>query len=199
MDDQLDRGRVTQLLNQVRQGDRSNEQELLTLIYDQLRRMAQQRMSRERAGHTLQATALVHEAYVRIFGRDNVDWKDRNHFLAIAGREFRRALVDHARQKSAEKRGGDVPKVSLDDLVNNEPGVQGVNADFLDLHDRLADLHSLDPEAAKVIELKFFAGLTDEEVAAEMGISFAKVRRHWTFARSWLVSKLQTRGAAAGS
>ena len=188
--DDPDRGQVTILLNEVRQGNREHEEELFGLIYQQMRRLAQKHMSSERAGHTLQATALVNEAYLRIFGRDNIAWQDRNHFLAIAGREFRRALVEHARQHRAGKRGGGAPRVSLEDLGHAEPGVAAFDADILSIQDALDQLHQLDDEAARVVELKFFSGLTDEEVAEEMGISFAKVRRHWTFARAWLSSKL---------
>lgn len=191
MDEDPDRGQLTVLLNEVRQGNRQHEGQLFEMIYAQMRRLAQKQMGGERAGHTLQATALVNEAYLRIFGRDNIPWQDRNHFLAIAGREFRRALVEHARQHRADKRGGSAPKVSLEDLGHAEPGAAAAfDADALAIDDALEQLHQLDPEAARVVELKFFSGLTDEEAAAEMEISFAKVRRHWTFARAWLAAKL---------
>jgi RNA polymerase sigma factor (TIGR02999 family) len=195
------KGRITELLNAVRLGDRRHEDELIASIYGQLRRLAAQQMSRERRGHTLQATALVHEAYMRIFGQEPaggpspaghppIEWQNRQHFLAIAAREIRRTLVEHARHAKAEKRGGDAPRVSLEDLAVPPAGLVQEGADMLDLHDLLGQLESVDAEAARVIELKFFGGLTDREVAAEMGISFAKVRRDWTFARAWLVAKL---------
>lgn len=194
-DGQLDQGQVTRLLNAVRQGDKAQEGELLELVYNQLRRLARQQMSRERPGHTLQATALVHEAYARIFGRDNIQWSGRGHFLAIASREFRRVLIEHARQVKAEKRGGGGPKLSIDELAAaglGEPGMPPptADADALTVHELMEQLAVLDPEAARVVELKFFAGLTDEEAAAESGLSIHKVRRHWTFARSWFLSRL---------
>lgn len=192
-----DRRRVTQLLNDVRQGDREHEAELFSLIYQELRRLAQHHMRNERPSHTLQATALVNEAYLRIFGRDNTDWRSRSHFLAIASREFRRTLIEHARHSKADKRGGDAPRISLDALATDVAGT-APDVDALALNLLLEELTTLDPEAGRVVELKFFSGLTDEEIAEELQISFAKVRRHWTFARSWFLTRLQ-RGSAAAS
>ena len=189
--DRPDKGKITQLLESARQGGKAQEAELFELIHSQLRRLAQNQMKRERAGHTLQATALVHEAYVRIFGRENVAWSGRTHFLAIAGREFRRVLIEHARHAKADKRGGGEPRVSLEALAGNEPGhPPAVDADAVAIHRLMEELHKMDPEAAEVVELKFFAGLTDEEAAAESGIGIHKVRRHWTFARSWFLARL---------
>ncbi len=191
-EDSRDHGRVTELLRAVRSGQREHEAELFSLIYQQMRRMAQKHMHGERAGHTLQATALVHEVYLRIFGRENVDWRSRSHFLSIASREFRRALVEHARAVKANKRGGDSPKVSIESLNQDQPGVAPVDVDVIHLHDLLEELQKMDPEAGRVVELRFFSGLTDQEIADETGFSFAKVRRDWTFARSWLAARLET-------
>ena len=188
--DQPDKGRVTQLLNSVRQGDKAHEAELFELVYAQMRRLAQNQMSHERAGHTLQATAVVHEAYLRIFGRENVEWSGRSHFLAIAGREFRRVLIEHARQAKADKRGGGGPRLSVDSLAGEEPGHSPIDADIVAVHELMEQLQKMDPEAAHVVELKFFAGLTDEEAAVESGIGIHKLRRHWTFARSWFLARL---------
>jgi len=189
--EQEENGRITELLKSVRSGHKEHEEELFSLVYGQLRRLAQQHMKRESPGHTLQATALVNEAYIRIFGRENVDWQSRTHFMAIASREFRRALIEHARGAKAEKRGGDIPKVSLDAFHSEQAATRGTNVDFLVVNEILEQLQAMDADAAKVVELKFFAGLTDEEIAEQTGISFAKVRRHWTFARAWMLAKLQ--------
>ncbi len=184
-----DRGRVTLLLNSVRNGEKQGEAELFNLVYKQMRKLAQQQMSHERPGHTLQATALVHEAYLRIFGRGNVEWDSRSHFLAIASREFRRVLIEHARQAKAEKRGGGAPRISIDALAGEEPG-HAPEADAIALHDLIDELQRMDPEAARVVELKFFGGMTDEESAEGSGMSVHTVRRHWTFARSWFLARL---------
>ncbi len=185
-------GRVTLLLNAVRQGGKEHEAELFELVYRQMRRMAQQQMNHERPGHTLQATALVNEAYLRIFGRENVEWEGRSHFLAIASREFRRVLIEHARQAGARKRGGGAPRIALDALTGgSEPGQAPLDEEVVAVQELFEELERLDPEAARVVELKFFAGLTDKEAAAESGIGIHKVRRHWTFARSWFLARLR--------
>jgi RNA polymerase sigma factor (TIGR02999 family) len=114
--------------------------------------------------------------------------------MAIAAREMRHALIDHARHAKSEKRGGNAPRISLENLVSDQPGVSPVDVDILDLHRLLGELEQMDPEVSRVLELKFFAGLTDEEIASEAGISFAKVRRHWSFARAWMLARLQNSG-----
>ena len=164
--------------------------QMLPLVYDELRGLAALYLSRERTGHTLQPTALVHEAYLRLVNQRRADWKNRAQFLGLAAGMMRRILVNHARDRSALKRGGDGERVSLS-LLEAPSGRPDV--DLIALEDALRDLAERDARKAQVVELKFFGGLTTEEIAEVLGVSVATVEREWSFARAWLY------GAVAGS
>ena len=161
----------------------------MPLVYGRLRALAQSYFLRERAGHTLQPTALVNEAFVQLADRGDRDWAGRTHFFAIASSEMRRILVDHARQKRAVKRGGDRDRVTLDGVsVELAPQI-----DALALDDALASLSETEPRAARVVELRFFGGLTEDEVAAILDVTSRTVRNDWRAARAWLLSELEER------
>ncbi len=167
-------------------GDAQAREEMIALVYRELHRLASRVMHGENAGHTLQATALVSEAYLKLFGGAPVKPNDSQHFFALAAQQMRRILVDHARAKHANKRGG--VKVSLDEMyqISSEP-----DAGLVLVDEALKELQELDGEAAHVVELKFFGGYTDQETANIMGINVAKVRRDWEFARAWLHHQLE--------
>lgn len=178
---------ITRLLNLARQGDRSAEQRLLDALYTELRRIASACLRSERKGHTLQATALVHEAYLRLASQRDKEWKNRTHFLAVAAQAMRRVLVDCARARYAKKRGGDMYRVEFDaNLVVTENWA----AELLDIDVALSRLAELDERQAKVVEMRFFAGLTEPEIAQLLGISERTVKREWEFARAWLEGEL---------
>lgn len=181
---------ITEMLAGVRAGDPSAAEHLVEAVYTDLRAMAQRIFAGERPDHTLQPTALVHEAWMRIFGGAEVPWNDRVHFYAVAARQMRRLLVEHGREFRAQKRGGGL-KVSLEEKLHGSP-VSDCRVEQLD--ELLVVLQCKDPEAFQVVEMKFFSGMTDEEVAAAMGCSHSTVRRHWTFARAWLVRQLTGSG-----
>lgn len=179
-------GEVSRLLRAWRDGDSKAPQKLIPLVYPELRRLAQQRVRRERVGHTLQPTALVHEAYLRLAGGD-VDWQDRAHFFAVAAQTMRRILVDHARSRLAKKRGGDGRQSLLVTAAVTEPR----SVELLDLDEALTRLSQVDPERARVVELRFFGGLTIEETAEALGRSPATIKRDWNFARVFLHRELK--------
>ena len=169
--------------------DDANNAALLQAVYSELRRLAAGYMRREAGHHTLQATALVHEAYLRLVERDNITWKNRSHFVGVAAQMMRRILMDHARVKGAAKRGGSLVRVSLDaDLVVSQESCQNL----LDLDAALTRLQGLHPRAAKVVELKYFGGLEIDQIAEALGSSSATVKRHWNFARAWLQREVET-------
>lgn len=174
---------VTVLLQRLSAGSGDAPEELLPLVYDELRRLAQGYLNNERAGHTLQATALVHEAYIRLVDWKNVTWQNRAHFFAVAARLMRKILVDHARARKAEKRGGAWQRLALDEAVSFP---SGRDLDLVDLDDALQALESLDRLQANIVELRFFGGLTIEETAHALSISPATVKREWTVAKAWL-------------
>lgn len=178
---------VTLLLQRLSNGDQDAFAQLIPLVYDELHRLAAFHLQRERAEHTLQTTALVHEAYVRLVDQKEVQWKNRGHFLAVAAQAMRRILVDYARRHQALKRGSSLPKISLDEAIaiSNED-VHHV----LLLDELLTRLSSIDPEASRIVELRFFGGLTVEETAEAMGISPATVKREWSVARAWLLREV---------
>ena len=181
-------GDLTRILEQIRTGDASANEQLLHEVYGELRRLASDKLARERAGQTLQATALVHEAYLRLIGGETPpQWNGRAHFFAAAAEAMRRILVETARRKHRLKHGGGQRRVDLDSecLVGEAPSV-----DILALDLALDKLAASDPPKAQVVKLRFFAGLTMPEVAAALGISLATAERHWTFARSWLYAEL---------
>ena len=177
---------ITHLLRELQQGNQAVENELFAAVYSDLRLRARQYMASDRGSHTLQPTALVHEAFLRIFAGAAVEWQNRTHFLAIAARQMRRVLIDHGREHRAAKRGFGW-KVSLTDhdVASPEAGIEPEALEAL-----LERLQRADPEACRVVELKFFSGLTDQEVADTLGVSHSTVRRHWKFARAWLRERL---------
>jgi len=177
---------VTRLLKEIGSGNRDAVDQLIPLVYDQLRRLAGRCLAAERPGHTLRATALVHEAYLRLAGAD-ADWQDRMQFYAVAARTMRRILVDHARGRARQKRGGGAEQVSLDEAIM----VGEDNAlDLVDLDDALKRLAEVDERKSQLIELLFFAGLTTEEAAQALGISLATLHRDLKMAKAWLYREL---------
>ncbi len=178
---------VTQLLSDLQSGKRGAADELLPLVYNELRRIAASYMRRERADHTLQATALVHEAYLQLVDQTRIDWKNRAHFFGVAAQLMRRILVEHARSHHAQKRGGDANKIALDDIINYFPQKE---VTLVALDDALKELERLDARQSRIVELRFFGGLTTEEVAEVVGISTATVEREWRAARAYLHSQL---------
>jgi RNA polymerase sigma factor (TIGR02999 family) len=183
-------GEVTLLLKQWREGDQRAFERITELVYDELRRMARGYLAGERRDHTLQPTALVHETYLRLVGHEAMGWEDRRHFFAIAATTMRRILVDHARSQRREKRGGDRPRVSLDD-VGELPSADRA-AEVVAIDEALERLAVEDRLKASVVELRFFAGLTNDETAAVLGLSEPTVRRHWRTAKLWLYRELRS-------
>jgi RNA polymerase sigma factor (TIGR02999 family) len=174
---------VTRILSAVEQGSAHASDQLLPLVYDELRKLAAQKLAQERPGQTLQATALVHEAYLRLVGDADPGWDDRRHFFAAAAEAMRRILVDHARRKGSLKRGGGSQRVGLADQA--APALEP-DARLIALDDALTRLAGEDPLAARVVELRQFAGLGHEEIAAALGVTVYLVRQKWTYARAWL-------------
>ena len=174
-----------QLLERATTGDAQAASRLMPLVYDELRRLAASYLRRERHGQTLQATALVHEAYVRLIGPGDRPWTGRTHFLAIAALSMRQVLVDRARRRGAAKRGGAAQRLTLDDAMLAAPDPAG-GVDLVALDDALTRLEALDRQQARIVELRYFGGLTVEETADAIGISPATVKRHWTLARAFL-------------
>jgi RNA polymerase sigma factor (TIGR02999 family) len=182
--------RLTTLLKAWARGDKDAIDELMPLVYEELRRMARHYMSAEQAGHTLGATVLVHETVLRLIEGVAVDWNDRNHFFAVSARIMRRVLVDVARARAAEKRGGAAARVSLSDVP--EPA-ESPHFDLIALDEALETLAKFDARKAKVVELRFFGGLSVEEVADVLNVSPETVRRDWRLARAWMQRELVTR------
>jgi RNA polymerase sigma factor (TIGR02999 family) len=178
---------VTTLLIDWSNGDRSALDRLMPLVYDQLRRMAARYMHQENPGHTLQSTALVHEAYFKLIDQDRVQWRNRAQFFGVAAQMIRRILVDHARTAKAQKRGGPAQKLSLDEAMD-APEMREL--DLIALDDALVTLAEIDPQQSRVIEMRFFAGLTVEETAEALDISPATVKRDWVTAKAWLFREL---------
>jgi len=178
---------ITRLLVAWSDGDKSALEELTPLVYDELHRLAHRYMRGERAGHTLQTTALVNEAYTRLIDWKNVRWQNRAHFFGVSAELMRRILVDFARARGYQKRGGGMRAVTLNDAINvsNEKGV-----DLIALDEALSALAELDPRQSKVVELRFFGGLTNEEAAEVLNVSVATVRRDWSLASAWLHREL---------
>ena len=179
---------VSRILSAIAGGEPQAAAELLPLVYDELRRLAGQRLAHEKSGQTLDATGLVHEAYLRLVGPADGDrWKDSGHFFAAAAEAMRHILVDKARRKRRRKHGGDRQRVELDDAVPVPPTV---GEDLLALDEALTLLAAADPEAAAVVQVRYFAGLSVEQAAQSLGMSRAAAYRHWTFARAWLRQQL---------
>lgn len=184
---------VTRILSQIEAGDPSAAEKLLPLVYQELRKLAASRLAHERPGQTLQATALVHEAYLRLLGNDpnGQSWDDRGHFFAAAAEAMRRILIDQARQKESLRRGGPMQRHDIVhvEIVASEPVV-----DLLSLNDALERFERLDPQKAQLVKLRYFAGLTIPQAADALGISSTTADRHWAYARAWLHSELSRQG-----
>ena len=178
---------ITALLNGYSLGDKEALDQLMPIVYDELRRQAARYLRREPAGHTLQTTALIHEAYVRLVDQRNVQWQNRAHFFGIAAQLMRRILVDHARTKKRVKRGGSGVRVSLGEAT---VAVKGQDLDVVALDEALERLAQIDDQQSRVVELRFFSGLSVEETAEVMGISKATVKRDWSMAKAWLHREL---------
>lgn len=180
-------GDITQLLLEWRRGDESALERLMPLVYEELRRLARRCMRRERAGHTLQTTALVNEAYLRLVNSSRVQWQDRAHFFAITAQLMRRVLVDEARKRGNQKRGGEFTRVELEDGRMSEGPLQW---DLLLLNDALERLAKFAPRKAQVVELRFFGGLSIDETATVLNVSTDIVKREWRTAKLWLLDEL---------
>lgn len=178
---------VTLLFQRAQNGDRAALDEVLPLVYKELRQIASRQLANERANHTLQATALVHEAYLRLIDQHSVDWRNRAHFFSIAAEMMRRILVNHAVSRRAQKRGEGETLLSLDDMMNF-PNKQ--NLDLILLDEALKRLAEFDPTQARIVEMRFFAGLTNEEVAEVLSVSDSTVKREWRSAKAWLATQL---------
>ena len=182
-----DDSQVTLLLKAMKNGDQSAAEKLLPLVYKELHRVAKSYMRRERPEHTLQPTALIHEAYLRL-AHDDVDWQSRQHFIGVAANVMRRVLVDHARAHKAEMRGGGLERIDFEAglAISKER-----SSEVIALHDALNRLELLNPRRAKVVELRYFGGLSVEEVAAVLDMSPRSVKRDWALARPWLFREIQ--------
>jgi len=179
----------TALLTEYRKGDQEAGKQLAVVVYQELRRLAQYYLQRERPDHTLQATALVHEAYIRLFSDGDCAWRDRAHFFNVAAQQMRRLLVDHARAAQADKRYGGKLRLSLEMLT----GVaEERDEDLITLDEALGRLEALYPRASQVVELRFFGGLTEKEAAEVLEISAATLKRDWDFAKAWLYRQMSS-------
>ena len=181
---------ATGILRRAASGDLAAESDLLEIVYDQLRSLAKSLLNAERVDHTLQPTALVHEAYVKLVDQNKVDWKGRSHFIAVAARAMRQILVDHAKRSGAKKRGGGRQRVSLDDLTET----QSSEVDYLSLDDALSKLEQFNAHYSNIVQLRFFGGLTVEEVAELTNSSTRSVKRDWRTARAWLHAQMESGG-----
>ncbi|MGD0462603.1 MAG: sigma-70 family RNA polymerase sigma factor [Tepidisphaeraceae bacterium] len=179
---------ITQLLANLKSGDRTAvAAKLMPLVYDEFKALAARQLRRERANHTLQPTALVHEAYLRLIDQTRVDWQGRTHFFAVGAQAIRRILVDHARQRKRQKRGGGAGRVELDESVALAPQR---SEEILALDEAMEKLAKLDSRQAEIVEMRFFAGMNVEEVAQALGVSKRTVEGDWTMARAWLMREL---------
>jgi len=181
---------VTELLRRWRTGDKEALDKLTPLVFDELHRLAHQYINRERRGHTLQTTALVNEAYVRLVEQSDVDWEGRAHFFAVSAQVMRHILVDYARQHAAVKRGGEFQKVALDEevIVSRERATELVALD-----EAMHALHEIHPRRSRVVELRYFGGLNNKEASEVLKVSETTIERDWRFAKAWLYRELQTR------
>jgi RNA polymerase sigma factor (TIGR02999 family) len=179
---------VTQILAQIHEGNSAAAEELLPLVYEELRRLAASRLAQEKPGHTLQATALVHDAYIRLVDADKAQqWNSRGHFFGAAAEAMRRILVEKARRDRRLKRGGNLQRVELDAV---KLAIDGPGTDVLALDEALTELGKKKPEIMELVKLRYFAGLTVDEAASALGIASSTADRHWTYARAWLYRRL---------
>ena len=179
---------LTQILERAQQGDSKAAEELLPLVYEQLRKLAAHNLAQEAAGNTLQPTALVHEAWLRLVGAPEQDWNSRNHFFMAAAQAMRRILIERARQKSRLKRGGDQQRVPLEEL---ELATNADSETLLLIEEAMERLAKADPVKARLVELRFFTGLSLEEAALVLGVSTPTAKRYWAYARAWLFQELE--------
>jgi RNA polymerase sigma factor (TIGR02999 family) len=179
--------RMTTLIAELRQGNAEAREELVSLVYPELRRIAAHYMRQERPGHTLRTTGLINEVYLRLFGTAEVDWQSRAHFFAAVAREMRHVLVDYARARNAKKRLGRRPVISLTDA---EPVAGERPEDVVALDEALSRLEAIDPRASRVVELRYFTGLSERDAAEALGVSLSTLKRDWNFARAWLLDQL---------
>ncbi|MFC1765248.1 sigma-70 family RNA polymerase sigma factor [Planctomycetota bacterium] len=178
---------VTRILNAIEQGDAREADKLLPLVYEELRRLAAHKMSQEKPGHTLQATALVHEAYIRLMGEEVQNWNDRGHFFRVAAEAMRRILIDNARRKQREKHGSGRQRLSLDDI---DPAIEGPSTDMIALDEAITKLSEEDQTVAELVRLRYFAGLTLGQTANVLGVSRRTADRYWAYARAWLYQEV---------
>ena len=183
---------VSRILERMAEGDETAFDQLFPLVYQRLRQMAANYLQGERPGHTLRATALVHEAFIKIVDQDRTEWNGRAHFMAVAAQAMRRILVDHARGRGAAKRGGGVENLTFDEelTISAEPP----SIDLLALDQSLERLQALQPDKAAVVEMRFFGGLTDDEIASVLDVSSRTVVRYWKYAQAWLYRDLRDSG-----
>lgn len=179
--------KITELLEQFRLGQANAAETLIPLLYDELRRKARRHLARERRDHSVEATALVHEVYIKLFGNTTVKWQNRAHFFAVSSQIMRRILVDYARSRRAVKHGGAWTNVVLDEAI---VGSFSRPKDFLDLDEAITHLGKLDARQSKIVEMRFFGGLNEDEIADVLGISVRTVKRDWRLARAWLYERL---------
>jgi len=179
---------VTQLLVELSNGNHAVVDALLPLIYDELRNLAANYLRRERRDHTLQPTALVHEAYLRLVDQRSVNWQNRAHFFGVAAQLMRRILVDHARAHNAEKRGHDFQKLSLDENIDK---ADERSAELIALDDALKELAEIDEQKSRIVELRYFGGLSVEETAEVLDVTPVTIKRHWRMAKAWLHGRMQ--------
>jgi RNA polymerase sigma factor (TIGR02999 family) len=187
---------VTQILSAIEHGDPHAAQQLLPLVYDELRKLAAQKLAQEKPGQTLEATALVHEAYLRLIGDQPLaqareHWDSRGHFFSAAAEAMRRILVDQARRKHSQKRGGTLRRVELDEGAFMAAPEKQPEENLLALDEALQELEKEEPAKARLVKLRYFAGMSLEDAAKSLGISLATAKRHWVYARSWLYGKIQ--------
>ena len=181
---------ITEMLIELTDGNKEVVNHILPHIYDELRRLASSYLRKERSNHTLQPTALVHEAYMKLIDQNRVKWQNRAHFFGIAAQVMRRILMDHARKHQAEKRGGEFEKLPIEEeilIVSHDK-----SAELIALDDALEELAKLDPDKAKIVELRYFGGLSIEETAEVMGVSVPTINRHWKMAKAWLFSQISS-------
>jgi len=181
---------ITQLLQDWQRGDREALDRLMPLVYDELHLIATRHLARERRERTLQTTALVNEAYMKLVGQRKVDWQNRAHFFALAAQLMRRIILDDARRRQREKHGGDAVLVSIDDVEISTPSGAVDAVDVLELDRALTDLEAIDADQSRIVELRFYGGLTIEETAEVMGVSIATIKREWAMAKGWLFRAL---------
>lgn len=186
-DDEERRAHATELLTKAKAGDPASAERLLPLVYDELHHLAERFLRREVANHTLQPTALVHEAYLRLVEQDRVDWQGRTHFFAVGARIMHRLLIDHGRNRKRAKRGGGWLRITLAPEV---APASGVELDAMAVHEAIEKLEKLDPRQARLVELRFFSGLSMAEIAEVLGVSKRTAEADWTHARAWLAREL---------